>query len=85
MLGKVPVPGRPIDLDYSGARAYCACSGCRWGLFGRFLLSSVVSRFFLPLSGVGSVHCGLKFCLKGPLSPRQPTKKATHLIIENIR
>ena len=28
MLGKLPVPGRPISLDYSRARAYCACSRC---------------------------------------------------------
>ena len=49
VLGKLPVPGRPPDLDYSRARAYCACSG--WGLFGHFFLSSIISFFFLPLSG----------------------------------
>ena len=26
MLGKLPVPGRPTNLDFSRARAYCACS-----------------------------------------------------------
>ena len=36
VLGKLPVPGRPTDLDRGGARAYCACSRCRWGLFGHF-------------------------------------------------
>ena len=36
VLGKLPVPGRPASLDYSRARAYCACSGCGWGLFGHF-------------------------------------------------
>ena len=36
VLGKLPVPGRPANLDYSRARAYCACSGCGWGLFGHF-------------------------------------------------
>ena len=36
VLGKLPVPGRPTNLDYSRARAYCACSGCGWGLFGHF-------------------------------------------------
>ena len=25
MLGKLPVPGRPTNLDYSRATAYCAC------------------------------------------------------------
>ena len=37
VLGKLPVLGRPTNLDYSRARVYCACSGCGWGLFGHFL------------------------------------------------
>ena len=36
VLGKLPVPGRPTNLDYSWARAYCASSRCGWGLFGHF-------------------------------------------------
>ena len=36
VLGKLPVPGRPANLDYSRARAYCACSRCGWGWFGHF-------------------------------------------------
>ena len=28
VLGKLPVPGRPTNLDNSRARAYCACSRC---------------------------------------------------------
>ena len=36
VLGKLPVPGRPTNFDYSRARAYCANSRCGWGLFGRF-------------------------------------------------
>ena len=50
MLGKLSVPGRPTDLDYSRARAYCAFSRYGWGLFGHFFLSSIISLFFLPLS-----------------------------------
>ena len=38
VLGKLPVPGRPTNLDYSRARAYCAFSRCGWGLFGHFSL-----------------------------------------------
>ena len=41
MLGKLTVPGRPTNLEYSRAGAYCACSRCGWGLFG---------HFFSPLS-----------------------------------
>ena len=33
VLGKLLVPGRPTYLADSRARAYCACSGCGWGLF----------------------------------------------------
>ena len=33
VLGKLPVLGRPTNLDNSGARAYCASSRC-----GRVLL-----------------------------------------------
>ena len=51
VLGKLPVPGRPTKLDFSRARAYCAFSRCGWVLFGHFFLSSIVSLFFLPLSG----------------------------------
>ena len=36
VLGKLPVPGCPTNLDYSRARAYCACSGCGWGMLGHF-------------------------------------------------
>ena len=36
VLGKLPVPGRPTNLDDSGAEAYCACSRCGWRLFGHF-------------------------------------------------
>ena len=34
VLGKLPVPGRLANLDESRTGAYCACSGCGWGLFG---------------------------------------------------
>ena len=36
VLGKLLVPGRPTNLEYSRARAYCACSRGGWGLFGHF-------------------------------------------------
>ena len=49
VLGKLPVPGRPTNLDNSRARAYCACGGFEWRLFGHnyssvsFLLSFSLS------------------------------------------
>ena len=36
VLGELPVPGRPTIWMIVGARAYCACSKCGWGLFGHF-------------------------------------------------
>ena len=46
VLGKLPVPSRPTNLDYSMARAYCACSRCGWGSLDVFL-SSIISLSFL--------------------------------------
>ena len=47
-LDKLPVPGRPTNLDNSRARAYCTCSRCGWGLFGHFF--SGLSFLFLLFS-----------------------------------
>ena len=51
VLGKLPVPGRPTNLDKSRARAYYACSRCGWGLFGYFYSHLSFSLPFLPLFG----------------------------------
>ena len=51
VLGKLLAQGRPTTLDNSRARAYCAYSMCGRGLFGQFFLSSIISLFFLLLSG----------------------------------
>ena len=45
VLGKLPVPGRPTDLDYSRARAYCACGRCGWGFVWICFLSTIISSF----------------------------------------
>ena len=69
VLDKLPVPGRPTSLDDSRARAYCACSRCGWGLFGHFTLLYP----FSPLSPSlwETARYRLKYCLKGPLNPKQ--------------
>ena len=69
VLGNLPV--RPTNLDYSRARACCACSRCGLGLFGHFSLIYP----FSPLSPSlwETVRYRLKYCLKGPLNPKQPT------------
>ena len=50
VLCKLLVPGRPTNLDYSWASAYCACSRCGWGSFGHFFSHlSLLFSFFLSL------------------------------------
>ena len=45
---------RPTNLDHSRTRAYCACSRCRWGMFGHFFSRlSFLSSFSLSV-GDGS-------------------------------
>ena len=50
VLGKLPVPGRPTNLDSSRPRASCACRRCGWGLCGHFFSClSLLFSFSLPL------------------------------------
>ena len=50
VLGKLPVPGCPTNLDYSRARAYCACHRCGWGVLGHFFSQlSLLFSFSLSL------------------------------------
>ena len=79
VLGKLPVPGRPTNLDYSRARAYCACSRFGWGRLDIFSLIYLFS--FLSPSLWETARYRLKYCLKGPLSPKQPTDQNQLLII----
>ena len=73
VLGNFPVPGRPTDLYYSRTRAYCACCRCGLGLFG--ILFSLIYPFS-PLSPslLKTARYRLKYCLKGPFNPKQPTQ-----------
>ena len=76
VLRKLSTPRRPTNLDKGGAMAYCACSRCGWGLFGPFIISCL-SFFFLSLSLTLSLRktvlYRLKYCLNGPLNPKQST------------
>ena len=73
MLGKLPVLGRPTNLDYSRARAYCACSRCGWGCLDIF--SPIYHFSFLSPSLLETARYRLKYCLIGPLSPKRPTNQ----------
>ena len=77
VLGKLPVPGRPTNLNHSRARAYCACSGCEC-CFWTFFLSPIIYLFLSP-SLWETARYRLKYCLKGPLSPKQPINQLSKL------
>ena len=55
VLDKLPVPGRPTNLDHSRARVYCACSGCGCGLFGHFFSRLSFLFSFSPSLGDGPI------------------------------
>ena len=74
-LGKLPVPGRPTNLDLSRARACCACRRCGWGLFGHFFSNlSFLSSFSLSL-GDGPIQTEIlsQWAVKPQIN--QPTKQ----------
>ena len=73
VLGKLPVPGVLLNQIRVGqgptALAVGAAGGCLDILFSR------LSRLFLPLWEMARYR--LKYCLKGPKSPKQPTNQPT--------
>ena len=73
VLGKLLVPGRPTNLDYSRARAFCACGRCGGGCLDIFSLIYCFS--LLSPSLWKTARYRLKYCLKGPLNPNQPTNQ----------
>ena len=70
VLGKLPVPGRPTILITVGQGPIALAVGAG-GVVWTFLLSSILS----PLSPSlwETARYRLKYCLKGPLNPKQPT------------
>ena len=49
VLGKLPVPGRPTIWITVGQGPTALAVGVGWGVVWTFLLSSILSVFFLPL------------------------------------
>ena len=76
VLGELPVPGRPtISITVGqGPTALAVGAG---GVVWTFLLSSILS----PLSPSlwETARYRLKYCLKGPLNPEQPTNQSSAL------
>ena len=78
VLGKLPVPGRPANLDFSRARAYCACSRCGWGCLDIFTLLYL----FSPLSPSlwETARHRLKYCLKKAFKPKTTNQPSVQTI-----
>ena len=70
MLGKLPVSGRPTILITVG-QGPIALAVDTGGVVLTFLLSSILSP--LSTSLWETARYRLKYCLKGPLKPKQPT------------
>ena len=77
VLGKLPVPGRPtiwITVGQGPTALVVGAVGVVW----TFLLSSILFSPHSP-SLWETVRYRLKYCLKGPLSPKQPTNQLIEL------
>ena len=72
MLGKLPVPGRPTILDTVGQGPTVLAVGAGGGCLDIFTLIYPFSS--LSPSLWETARYRLKYCLKGPLNPKQPTK-----------
>ena len=73
VLGKLPVPGRPTILIIVGQGPIALAVGAGGGLFGHFYSPLSFLSSFSPLWETARYR--LKYCLKGPLNPKQPTNQ----------
>ena len=71
VLGKLPVPGRPTIWVIVGQRPTVLVEGAGGGCLDIFTLI----YHYSPLSPSlwETARYRLKYCLKGPLNPKQPT------------
>ena len=74
VLGKLPVPGRPTILMAEGQGPTALAVGAGGG--GGLDIFTLLYPFF-PLSPTlwEAARYKLKYCLKGPLNPKQPTNQ----------
>ena len=69
VLGKLPVPKRPTISIKVGQGPIALAVGAG-GVVWTFLLSSILSPSLWE-----TARYRLKYCLKGPLNPKQPTNQ----------
>ena len=79
MLGKLPVPGRPTILITVGQGPIALAVGAGGGCLDIFTLIYPFSS--LSPSLWETARYRLKYCLKGPLNPKQPTKTTSMVML----
>ena len=72
VLGKLSVPGRPTNLERVGQGPSVLAVGAGGGCLDIF---SLIYHSFLSPSLWETARYRLKYCLKGPFSPKQPTNQ----------
>ena len=75
VLGKLPVPGRPTIWMKVRQGPIVLVVGAGGGCLNIFILLYLFSS--LSPSLWGTVRYRLKYCLKGPLNPKQPTNQCS--------
>ena len=73
VLGKLPVPGCPTLLMIVGQEPPALVVGAGGGCLDIFTLIYLFSSFSPSLWETARYR--LKYCLKGPLNPKQPTNQ----------
>ena len=73
VLGKLPVPWRPIIWMIVDQRLIALAVGAGEGCLDIFTLIYLFSPLFHSLCK--TTRYGLKYCLKGPLKQKQPTNQ----------
>ena len=74
VLGELPVPGRPTIWMIVGQGSIVLAVGAGGGCLDIFTLLYLFSS--LSPSLWETARYRLKYCLKGPLNPKQPTKNS---------
>ena len=75
VLGKLPVPGRPTILIRVGQGPTALAVGAGEGCLDIFTLIYLFSSISPSLWETARYR--LKYCLKGPLNPKQPTNRSS--------
>ena len=80
VLGKLPVPGRPTILIKVGQEPPALAVSADGGCLDIFILIYP----FSPLSPSlwETARYRLKYCLRGPLNPKQPTNQPQSVLVE---